>query len=297
MVADKAAYTATHREELNTKQRAKYDEKLKAQPSITLICANTECSKEFLVTEKWAQAGKKFCSSRCANYSWRETNKEHLAAYKKEKYQENREEHLAYNKLYYEAHRKELLLKDKEYNDNHRDERADYRRGYYINNRDDILIKSSIYYSEHREERIAYNRKHYFENYEESMAYQEKYRNAHRDEMRAKDKAYCKANPGKVRNNLSRYRARKAKAPINDLTVAQWEEILIAYNNRCVYCPDTCWRCRQHKHALTKDHIIPLSKGGAHTARNIVPACRSCNAKKWNRAPLKPVQPLLLTIT
>ena len=44
---------------------------------------------------------------------------------------------------------------------------------------------------------------------------------------------------------------------------------------------------------LTMDHITPISKGGAHTASNIVPACQSCNSKKNNRAPLKPVQPIL----
>lgn len=33
------------------------------------------------------------------------------------------------------------------------------------------------------------------------------------------------------------------------------------------------------------DHILPLSKGGAHEASNLVIACRTCNAKKSNRDP------------
>ena len=45
---------------------------------------------------------------------------------------------------------------------------------------------------------------------------------------------------------------------------------------------------------LEMDHITPLSKGGDHTASNIVPCCRSCNAKKGTGPVLKPVQPMLL---
>ncbi|MCK4464389.1 MAG: HNH endonuclease [Bacteroidales bacterium] len=33
----------------------------------------------------------------------------------------------------------------------------------------------------------------------------------------------------------------------------------------------------------TKDHVIPISKGGDNTKENIVPACQSCNSKKFNK--------------
>ena len=116
------------------------------------------------------------------------------------------------------------------------------------------------------------------------------------EEEREKRRDYYKNNPEVAKASASRRRARKAGAPINDLTDDQWKEILVAFKNRCVYCPDNCWRCRQHKHDLTQDHIIPLSKGGSHTKTNVVPACGSCNRKKHAGPPLKPVQPLLFTI-
>jgi 5-methylcytosine-specific restriction endonuclease McrA len=75
----------------------------------------------------------------------------------------------------------------------------------------------------------------------------------------------------------------------NDLTIQQWEEIKAAFGYRCAYCG-----CKSKR--LTKDHITPISKGGAHTASNIVPACSLCNSKKHAGAPLIPVQPLLLTL-
>ena len=34
---------------------------------------------------------------------------------------------------------------------------------------------------------------------------------------------------------------------------------------------------------LTKDHVIPITKGGKTSADNVIPACASCNSSKSNR--------------
>jgi 5-methylcytosine-specific restriction endonuclease McrA len=60
------------------------------------------------------------------------------------------------------------------------------------------------------------------------------------------------------------------------LTLVQWQNILERFNHSCAYC-------RRADLPLTKDHVIPLSKGGQHTAENIVPACQPCNSTKGNR--------------
>ena len=52
-----------------------------------------------------------------------------------------------------------------------------------------------------------------------------------------------------------------------------FEYIKSAYNNRCAYCDKKTTR-------LTKDHVIPISKGGEDNMENIVPACWKCNASK-----------------
>lgn len=72
-----------------------------------------------------------------------------------------------------------------------------------------------------------------------------------------------------------------------NLTAQDWQDILATHDHRCAYCGRKMRR-------LTKDHITPVSKGGAHTKSNIVPACQSCNSKKHVGPPLKAIQPLLL---
>lgn len=60
------------------------------------------------------------------------------------------------------------------------------------------------------------------------------------------------------------------------LTSDEWQQILEFHQFRCVYCG-----C--HPKKLEQDHVIPVTKGGQHTKENVVPACRSCNARKNSR--------------
>lgn len=113
------------------------------------------------------------------------------------------------------------------------------------------------------------------------------YRKANAAMIYAKVQAWVKANPDKKQAQGAKRRALKRNAPINDFTGEQWQEMKAHYGNKCVYCGKKFAR-------LEQDHIIPLIAGGPHTRSNIVPACRSCNSKKWTGNVLVPVQPLLL---
>ncbi len=77
----------------------------------------------------------------------------------------------------------------------------------------------------------------------------------------------------KFRAKKKRRRARERGAEISDFTGEQWEAVKAAYGYRCAYCGTGTV-------ALTQDHVIPLAKGGHHTATNIVPACKTCNSRK-----------------
>jgi 5-methylcytosine-specific restriction endonuclease McrA len=53
---------------------------------------------------------------------------------------------------------------------------------------------------------------------------------------------------------------------------------------RCLFCGRPGAQLR-HRECLTRDHLIPLSRGGTNEWTNVVTACSSCNTRKGNRLP------------
>lgn len=126
--------------------------------------------------------------------------------------------------------------------------RANYKLDYLIN-KDYYLSKSKKYYAENT------------------------------NKSKLKTSNWKKNNPAKKTAQDFRRRTKFANV-VQDLTNAQWKAIKEFYNNECAYCGQI--------KKLTMDHLIPVDKGGAHTANNIVPACQSCNSAKGNRASMSP---------
>lgn len=58
-------------------------------------------------------------------------------------------------------------------------------------------------------------------------------------------------------------------------SVSEWNELLKKYDSKCAKC--------ETQEKITRDHIIPLSKGGTDLISNIQPLCHSCNCKKHAR--------------
>ncbi len=72
-------------------------------------------------------------------------------------------------------------------------------------------------------------------------------------------------------------RAKKYGPQPNPFTGIQWEYIQTLCGHTCVYC-------KQTPEKLEQDHVVPLSRGGAHTSSNVVPACGGCNRKKHTKS-------------
>lgn len=56
----------------------------------------------------------------------------------------------------------------------------------------------------------------------------------------------------------------------------------------CLYCGD-----HFHKSELTRDHVMPISRGGLDVWENVVSACLACNVRKGGRTPAQASMPLL----
>ncbi len=53
---------------------------------------------------------------------------------------------------------------------------------------------------------------------------------------------------------------------------------------RCQFCHRTPLELRTRE-CLTRDHLVPLSRGGGNEWTNVVTACSSCNTRKGNHLP------------
>ena len=68
------------------------------------------------------------------------------------------------------------------------------------------------------------------------------------------------------------YKALTRGARSGAVTATQWGQRLREFEGRCAYCGSAG--------VLEMEHMTPLSRGGANTIANIVPACRACNQDK-----------------
>jgi len=145
-------------------------------------------------------------------------------------------------------------------------DRREYMEKRYKENRERILEQHREYRRRNKERIKQYNRGYYETNKEYLKEYRLNY-------MRK----WLKTVDGRACNQRSKTKRRtKMREIVNTLTAQEWLNILEKHNFKCAYCG-----CQFNEDNLpTRDHIIPISRGGNNTKENVIPACLSCNDKK-----------------
>lgn len=109
------------------------------------------------------------------------------------------------------------------------------------------------------------------------------YREANREKVaQQKREYYQRVRKAKDKTEIGRFKDREKKArrravySEGTITPKQWQDICARHHNCCAYCG-------VQPNVLEMDHVIAISKGGLHSASNIVPACKPCNSAKGAR--------------
>lgn len=146
---------------------------------------------------------------------------------------------------------------------------------------------SRRYYAKHVEEIAAKGKVRRCERKDQETERVRDWRERNADHYLNYQRGWKASNATKVREYSSRRRALKRGADA-DLTAEQIADRIKLQGGCCAYC--------QKRKKLTVDHIIPLSRGGQHTARNIQMVCRSCNSRKSAKDPIEFAQSIGLLV-
>lgn len=173
----------------------------------------------------------------------------------------NREKYNASNRAYYQKIKDKHLQRTRDWKLRNRDwyleQQREYAKQRYAENREEEIRKSLLYRQNNYEKYIAYQRRWSAEN--------KNYFRQWREE-----------NNDKRREYLSRRRSKQSE---NSVGSVSYEKILQGWGFICHICN----REIENRSDLHFDHVIPISKGGAHSEENIRPAHSRCNIRKGSK--------------
>ena len=123
------------------------------------------------------------------------------------------------------------------------------------------------------------DRAYWAANPDKKRAKDRRYKEQHRAEAVANATAWARAHPDRYKENMfASYVRQHGGIPV--CTIEQWQAKLAEYGGKCAECGSV--------KNITRDHIVPLSRGGTDDIANIQPLCRGCNTRKANRMRVEP---------
>lgn len=162
-----------------------------------------------------------------------------------------------------------------------------YHKKSYRKHRERRLAEGRARYADNREREIARVRKWQDDNPEKARRWKDENPNAARECARL---SYHRHSENRRAGNAKWYRENKEWAAAKNherraLEVSVSDGTATVEFMRNLYAKRICYYCgwltfREHR---TADHKTPLSRGGLHSASNLVMACYSCNYSKGTK--------------
>ena len=122
------------------------------------------------------------------------------------------------------------------------------------------------------------NKKWRENNPDKEFAKQKRYRESHKEQLYIKGKKY-RANNKEYFYEKARIRKEAQKEASDGTVTNAFKQLLYKQQDKkCAYCG-----CDLEKTGKHLDHIVPISKGGKHTASNVHWVCPTCNMSKSDR--------------
>lgn len=192
---------------------------------------------------------------------------------------------------YRQTHKKAIAVRRRNYREKNKEEITKRKHEYYERNKEQIHKKNKVYRQTHKEEiskrMHRYLHEYHKQNKERIHKYQHNYYKANKERITEKHRKYRLTERGKLAyRRMYHNRLARAKSVKANLTLDQWDKILIIQNNRC----NICHKKFTEKRIPTMDHIIPVSLGGDLTFENIQALCLSCNSTKQAKLDLQFIQ-------
>lgn len=244
----------------------------------------TECGAHFSVPTRKRGLAKTYCSGKCKQRAFRRANPDRAAAnaakaieVRRQKKLADPEPFIAYERSRYAANPEKYKAKTAAYRAiaENRERSRRLNIEWRKNNPGRASAASRAWeaahpgkkaeyaarnYLKYKPVRNATSRAWYVKNKERAAA-------LHRDWVR--ENRHLRAQHGASR------RARKFNNG-GSHTFKEWLAKCAEYHYTCAYCP-----AKDIK--LTRDHVVPLSRGGRDSIDNIVPACQPCNSRKRDK--------------
>ena len=186
---------------------------------------------------------------------------------KESKSEMNKEEKRAYNKAYRKAHLEKIKA---------------YRKAWYRANKEKMRRYSKARYEANREKLKAESKTYRETNPEKDKARKKVYREANREKI----KAYRKANLEMGRKHC---RKRQALKHTTQIEVINEKEVYLRDGWICQICHRRVNKNLKYPDPKSSslDHIVPLTKGGTHTYKNVQLTHLVCNSGKKDRVLLQ----------